>query len=79
MSNPRVAIALSNQTCAIYDVGRLTKVETLCGHKGTVVNIRYGKYWKNKKKNSNKGHFFLSFILGRLHLEYFYFVLYCYI
>jgi len=41
VSNPRVAIALSDQTCAIYDAGRLTKLETLCGHKGTVVNIRY--------------------------------------
>jgi hypothetical protein len=46
LSNPRVAVALSDQTCAVYDVDCLTKVETLCGHKGPVVNIRYSKYWK---------------------------------
>ncbi|XP_023724656.1 WD repeat-containing protein 89 isoform X4 [Cryptotermes secundus] len=40
-SNPRVAVALSDQSCAIYDVTQLSKVETLCGHKGTVVNVRF--------------------------------------
>jgi hypothetical protein len=40
LSNPRVAVALSDQSCAIYDVTQLTKVQALCGHKKRVVNVR---------------------------------------
>ncbi|KDR16692.1 WD repeat-containing protein 89 [Zootermopsis nevadensis] len=40
-SNPRVAVALSDQSSVIYDVNQLTKVESLCGHKGPVVNIKF--------------------------------------
>lgn len=43
-SNTKVAVALSDQSCFVYDINNVKKLEELCGHKGPVSNVKFSPH-----------------------------------